>query len=350
MKPILLLLFIATSVLALTEAQLANYVLKTAPKYSYPLSTSTNLLAIATPWDYTAGNASCLMALDTENVGVAGGVKVATNVVIRDRSSYANHATANGAPVHVLPDREYNGLWTPADLGADLLLWHDAKDTATMWQDLGGVTQSVVGSYVSLWSDKTTQNDAAFRGSLGLGGVLRTSGIEFDGASTNYLNVDLDSGMLTNRSVYTVAKTSSTGSVSSAMFTYQGAGDVFTRWGYNTDGKRIGDYWNGGYVIPAYIQWPDGFTILGFEYSPGVTVNTYTNGVFSATGTRAGTLSTYTLIRIGGGRSGIVSDYLVTKTITAGKRQKLEGYLAHKWGLTANLPADHPYKTTPPYK
>jgi hypothetical protein len=29
-------------------------------------------------------------------------------------------------------------------------------------------------------------------------------------------------------------------------------------------------------------------------------------------------------------------------------RQKLEGYLAHKWGLTANLPSDHPYKTVGP--
>jgi len=29
-------------------------------------------------------------------------------------------------------------------------------------------------------------------------------------------------------------------------------------------------------------------------------------------------------------------------------RQKLEGYLAWKWGLVANLPVDHPYKSTPP--
>jgi hypothetical protein len=29
-------------------------------------------------------------------------------------------------------------------------------------------------------------------------------------------------------------------------------------------------------------------------------------------------------------------------------RQKLEGYLAHKWGLGANLPVDHPYKTVGP--
>ena len=30
------------------------------------------------------------------------------------------------------------------------------------------------------------------------------------------------------------------------------------------------------------------------------------------------------------------------------ERQRMEGYLAHKWGLTDNLPADHPYKSTAP--
>jgi hypothetical protein len=34
--------------------------------------------------------------------------------------------------------------------------------------------------------------------------------------------------------------------------------------------------------------------------------------------------------------------------MTAENRKKLEGYLAHKWGLTANLPADHPYKRFSP--
>ena len=28
--------------------------------------------------------------------------------------------------------------------------------------------------------------------------------------------------------------------------------------------------------------------------------------------------------------------------------QRIEGYLAHKWGLEANLPSDHPYKVNPP--
>ena len=29
-------------------------------------------------------------------------------------------------------------------------------------------------------------------------------------------------------------------------------------------------------------------------------------------------------------------------------RNRIEGYLAHKWGLTSNLPASHPYKNTAP--
>jgi len=32
----------------------------------------------------------------------------------------------------------------------------------------------------------------------------------------------------------------------------------------------------------------------------------------------------------------------------SGDVEKLEGYLAHKWGLAANLPADHPYKSAAP--
>jgi len=34
--------------------------------------------------------------------------------------------------------------------------------------------------------------------------------------------------------------------------------------------------------------------------------------------------------------------------VSDANRQRIEGYLAHKWGLEANLPNDHPYKTTGP--
>ncbi len=39
---------------------------------------------------------------------------------------------------------------------------------------------------------------------------------------------------------------------------------------------------------------------------------------------------------------------VMNRNATTTERQKFEGYLAHKWGLTANLPAGHPYKLVEP--
>jgi len=48
---------------------------------------------------------------------------------------------------------------------------------------------------------------------------------------------------------------------------------------------------------------------------------------------------------------GYISEVIISPTnLSSENRQKLEGYLAHKWGLTGNLPSDHPYKSNPPTK
>ena len=54
----------------------------------------------------------------------------------------------------------------------------------------------------------------------------------------------------------------------------------------------------------------------------------------------------------GGASNGAIVDFaemlVLTTAPTLDNTQRIEGYLAHKWGLTANLPADHPYKVNPP--
>lgn len=46
---------------------------------------------------------------------------------------------------------------------------------------------------------------------------------------------------------------------------------------------------------------------------------------------------------------GEIGEVVISQTVlNATDRQKMEGYLAHKWGLTGNLPSDHPYKLVPP--
>ena len=41
-------------------------------------------------------------------------------------------------------------------------------------------------------------------------------------------------------------------------------------------------------------------------------------------------------------------ELIMTEDISQENSDKIEGYLAHKWGLTADLPSSHPYKTTAP--
>jgi hypothetical protein len=43
-----------------------------------------------------------------------------------------------------------------------------------------------------------------------------------------------------------------------------------------------------------------------------------------------------------------MTEFILLETTDNRRRQTVEGYLAHKWGLTANLPAAHPYKNRPP--
>lgn len=45
---------------------------------------------------------------------------------------------------------------------------------------------------------------------------------------------------------------------------------------------------------------------------------------------------------------GTVAEIIITDDITTNTRVLIEGYLAHKWGITSTLQSVHPYKNTPP--
>ena len=44
----------------------------------------------------------------------------------------------------------------------------------------------------------------------------------------------------------------------------------------------------------------------------------------------------------------VIAEVIMVQVTDTTTRQKIEGYLANKWGLTSSLPADHPYKNSPP--
>jgi len=47
--------------------------------------------------------------------------------------------------------------------------------------------------------------------------------------------------------------------------------------------------------------------------------------------------------------AGLIGEVIVFPvSLTGDNQSRVEGYLAHKWGLQSLLPSDHPYKTVAP--
>ena len=88
----------------------------------------------------------------------------------------------------------------------------------------------------------------------------------------------------------------------------------------------------------------------------GTTLTPYVNG--TAQTNKTGTMNAFTGMRLGGcltsacgtqSYDGDVSEVLTFPTVLSVEdRQKVEGYLAWKYGLQTQLPSNHPYKTTQP--
>lgn len=73
----------------------------------------------------------------------------------------------------------------------------------------------------------------------------------------------------------------------------------------------------------------------------GTALNAITGAMGAFTGYRLGEFAAQAW-------NGTIAEVLIWAGGSTSDREKAEGYLAHKWGLTASLPSGHPYKTTPP--
>jgi hypothetical protein len=98
-----------------------------------------------------------------------------------------------------------------------------------------------------------------------------------------------------------------------------------------------------------------GYTSNGIS-SGSVTVTPYMDATAGSANLTLSSLSTNSSSIIGASKAGtadfftgyIAEMVLLPSNVATNVRQQIEGYLAHKWGLTANLPSTHPYKTNAP--
>lgn len=245
-------------------------------------------------------------------------------------------------------------LWTPADITT--ALWLDAADASTI---------TTVSGAVSQWNDKSGNNRHV--GQLGSSSRPTVSSASLNGLSTLVFNGSQFLETSTNFpitgnpafSIYCVylKNTASQGSFvgwgstgvalaaagfldsgSLACFAYAGANN------YNTTTPS-----SGSWLFFGYTKSPGAINTTSQAYRNGSDVSTgahssSTPSIASAP-LRIGLWADFTGNRLNGSMAELV--IAASNTSNAG-RQLMEGYLAHKWGLTASLPSDHPYKSAAP--
>lgn len=263
------------------------------------------------------------------------------------------------------------GPWTP-DLASDLMLWLDAADTSTITE---------VSGEASVWADKSGNGNDADDSSTSARrpatGTVTQNGLnvlDFDGTA-NYLNAGNLGGKAASFTVYVVASPDNISKSTQAICAVSDAtGAAWNVWAaVMLRSVRLNDY--EAFIGNGVNDWQQvvttdnpvtqgQFGIFGQTYQAGnTTISMISPDVARTTTSPSGGTNTNTpgtaydfcvgnLGTMSAGNwfyDGKVAEVVIyDRVLTSEERDRLEGYLAHKWGLESQLNASHPYKTYPP--
>ncbi len=245
---------------------------------------------------------------------------------------------------------ETEELWTPAEITT--ALWLDAADSDSITEVDGAVSQ---------WDDKSgndrhaTQATGANQPALESGVINDKDVIRFNGSSTK-LGIASFPTTETAYSAYAVLKSANdppATTAKSGLWRFQTSpnpshyphnnGICYMTFGSNAR-KQVGNLTED--LSNAHV-----LNIDSASASWQVRING--TQVFS-TATNTVAMPSSPIIGESGGSDdwwfdGDIGELIVAPSVLSeGDRQRIEGYLAHKWGLTDNLPAEHPYKMYAP--
>ena len=254
----------------------------------------------------------------------------------------------------VMPTAKQVGqrLWTPADITT--VGWWDLSDEDTITESAGSVSQ---------WDDKSGNGNNATQGSGSnqptTGGTIGTrNAITFDGVD-DFFSVTNSPLATQDFSIFVVFTSVNT--------------QADARW-FRGAPVFMGDH--GGTVNDAGIVVLSGTVAVGIRdataYKASTTINdgnpfqfgfirdqdATSYGYVNGTQEISQALNTCTLDkswRIGANNDGTqpldgtVGEIIALDSLASDEtRQKVEGYLAWKWGIEASLPVAHPYKSEAP--
>ncbi|MFM6671567.1 MAG: hypothetical protein ACKPJO_15800 [Dolichospermum sp.] len=238
-------------------------------------------------------------------------------------------------------------LWTPVQMST--ALWLDAADSSTVTLNGGNVSQ---------WDDKSgngrnaAQATAANQPARTLNGLNGKTVLTFDGVNDFLVSNSGTYGP--NISMFAVARQDGGSSYQRLLnvridqFAFFGSfnANFATFFGNNS--------WNDINANTPSIAVTSAKVLGVVNPTSGSVATPYVDGI--AQNTKTGTMGISNGVDIGAIQSpntqfwfGIVAEIIIVNSaVTTTVRQFIEGYLAWKWELTANLPDNHPFKFNPP--
>lgn len=250
----------------------------------------------------------------------------------------------------------FGRLWTPADITT--ALWLDASDASTVTTASGAVSQ---------WNDKSGNARHATQGTAGNRPAYTSAGqnglniVTFDG-SDDWLALPNTTNPSGANATFAACRPDHVGATAfiigraynwgSWQLVSAGTGTT-ARYGMgrdgideslaivtgltnNTDKILTGTYDNTNVRISS-----TGGTFVSTAYTPNPTYNASDATTLGAARTTANVIASPF-------RGPIYEVVVIHSAPSQDTIDRMQGYLAHKWGLAGSLPSGHPYKSAPP--
>lgn len=315
-----------------------NYLQK---ELGMPVAASTNITGTAGDWMLEVGNVVTEINAYRYNLQDTDGDGVANATDLDDDNDGILDVDEEGEIPTTIP-------WTPVVISTSL--WLDASDALSIFQSGGSVNQ---------WNDKSgnsrnaTQSLTGSQPQSNFATINGLSAISFDGTD-DFFNINLNFLAGTSHSAFIVTDVNNFSNIYGAAIGDNGSSSLHV--GFTDNSSYRMNYWANDFAPSISSNFSAGTSnILNYVWNSGSTKEIYANGASEGTSPGAGSID----FMSGGGRisnvaglgffGGDIAEIIILTSIPSQTdRESLEGYLAHKWGTTARLPASHPYKTNAP--
>ena len=290
-------------------------------------------------------------------------------VEIVDAGAFGHSATNNHIGTAIAPDETSSGVndmfeqgqayadamalaitgggWSPSDVTTRF--WINADESSSITQASGIVTRiddlSGNGYNVTPLGSSTIQSIA--------GGQNGRSILRFDGDadSTNWTVIPFDSTAV--HKFFMVVKVTKADQ-NDALLNFSGGGLAVILFQFGADFKANWYTNSNIHMRGNSTSYTGQYIMVSSEFNlANNTMSNWINGTATDTGVANSGLSNFGTMSLRIGKHIAYGDadwgeIIFTENLHPSDSDRMEGYLAHKWGLEGDLPSSHPYKTNAP--